>query len=133
MGDEGLQQGKFNISFVSAFLLGNLEECLEILIQTNRIPEAAFLARYVFKIHKRVYQLQLVSLSRTYLPNKISYVLELWRAEVDKVNKKVGQSLADPEKYDNLFPGFHDSIKTQQYLLKEKNLLPAHQASQVSS
>lgn len=55
----------------------------------------------------------------------------MWRAEVDKVNKKVGQSLADPEKYDNLFPGFHDSIKTQQYLLKEKNLLPAHQAVQV--
>lgn len=48
VGDEGLQQGKFNISFVSAFLLGNLEECLEILIQTNRIPEAAFFARYVF-------------------------------------------------------------------------------------
>lgn len=70
--------------------------------------------------------------NRTYLPNKISYVLELWRAEVDKVNKKVGQSLADPEKYDNLFPGFHDSIKTQQYLLKENNLLPAHQASQVN-
>uniref|UniRef100_A0A336LNK6 Coatomer subunit beta' n=1 Tax=Culicoides sonorensis TaxID=179676 RepID=A0A336LNK6_CULSO len=112
VGDEGLQQGKFNISFVSAFLLGNLEECLQILIQTNRIPEAAFFAR-------------------TYLPNKISYVLELWRAEVDKVNKKVGQSLADPQKYDNLFPGFHDSIKTQQYLLKEKNLLPAHQASQI--
>lgn len=69
---------------------------------------------------------------RTYLPNKISYVLELWRAEVDKVNKKVGQSLADPEKYDNLFPGFHDSIKTQQYLLREKQLLPASDAVEVS-
>lgn len=55
----------------------------------------------------------------------------MWRAEVDKVNKKVGQSLADPEKYDNLFPGFYDTLKTQQYLLKEKKMLPAEAAIQV--
>lgn len=50
---------------------------------------------------------------------------------MEKVNKKVGQSLADPIKYDNLFPGFHDSLKTQQYLLKEKKLLPADAAVKV--
>lgn len=112
IGDEGLQQGKHNIAFTASFLLGDLNGCLEILLQTNRIPEAAFFAR-------------------TYLPDKITYVLELWRAELEKVNKKVGQSLADPEKYDNLFPGFHDALKTQQYLQKDKDLLPAQAAVEV--
>lgn len=45
LGENGVTQGKFNISFLSMFLLGDLEKCLEILIQTNRIPEAAFFAR----------------------------------------------------------------------------------------
>lgn len=37
--------GKNNVSFLSYFMLGNLEKCLDILIATNRIPEAAFFAR----------------------------------------------------------------------------------------
>ena len=37
--------GKNNVSFLSYFMLGNLEKCLDILITTNRIPEAAFFAR----------------------------------------------------------------------------------------
>lgn len=40
-----MTQGKFNVAFISTLLLGNLNECLEILIETNRIPEAALFAR----------------------------------------------------------------------------------------
>lgn len=107
LGENGLEQGKFNISFLSMFLLGDLDGCLETLIKTNRIPEAGFFAR-------------------TYLPNKISYVLQLWRQELGKINEKVGQSLADPEQYENLFPGFQESLKTQQYLLANKEVIPAN-------
>lgn len=46
LGDISLQQGKFNISFLSMFLMGKLEDCLNVLIETGRIPEAAFFARY---------------------------------------------------------------------------------------
>ncbi|KFB46946.1 AGAP004798-PA-like protein [Anopheles sinensis] len=113
LGENGVTQGKFNISFLSMFLLGDLEKCLEILIQTNRIPEAAFFAR-------------------TYLPSKISHVLEIWRTELAKINEKAGQSLADPQQYENLFPGFYDSVKTQQFLLPERStLLPANVATKV--
>lgn len=113
LGENGVSQGKFNISFLSMFLLGDLEKCLEILIQTNRIPEAAFFAR-------------------TYLPNKVSYVLDIWRTELAKINEKAGQSLADPQQYENLFPGFYDSVKTQQFLLPERSaLLPARAAIDV--
>lgn len=113
LGENGVSQGKFNISFLSMFLLGDLEKCLEILIQTNRIPEAAFFAR-------------------TYLPNKISYVLDIWRTELAKINEKAGQSLADPQQYENLFPGFYDAVKTQQFLLPERTtVLPAAAAINV--
>lgn len=44
-----------------------------------------------------------------------------------KVNEKAGQSLADPEQYENLFPGFQNSLKTQQFLAhRESQLLPAN-------
>jgi coatomer subunit beta' len=37
---------KNNITFLCNFMLGNTEKCLEILINTDRLPEAAFFARY---------------------------------------------------------------------------------------
>lgn len=70
---------------------------------------------------------------RTYMPNKVSYVLDIWRTELAKINEKAGQSLADPQQYENLFPGFYESIKTQQFLLPERTtLLPAGAAIDVS-
>lgn len=112
LGDMGATQGKHNISFLSMFLLGDLEKCLEILINTNRLPEAAFFAR-------------------TYIPSKISYVVGLWRNELAKINEKAGQSLADPEQYENLFPGLHDALKTEQFLAQQKQTLPANAAPMV--
>ena len=50
------QAGMHNVSFLSYFLLGDLERCLEILLTSNKIPEAAFFAR-------------------TYLPSEISRVV----------------------------------------------------------
>lgn len=41
---------KNNISFTSYFLLGELEKCLEILISTDRLPEAAFLLGHTFQV-----------------------------------------------------------------------------------
>lgn len=69
---------------------------------------------------------------RTYLPDKVSYVLGLWKTELGKVNEKAGQSLADPAQYENLFPGFQDALKTQQFLAEhEPGLLPASAATKV--
>ena len=47
------KENQSNIGFLTNFLLGRLEVCLEILIKTGRLPEAAFFAR-------------------TYLPSQIS-------------------------------------------------------------
>jgi hypothetical protein len=63
LGDTASEAGKNNVAFMANFMLGNLEECLEILVRTNRLPEAAFFAR-------------------TYLPSEIARVLPLWKTEL---------------------------------------------------
>jgi len=107
LGASAEEAGKNNVSFLSYFLLGDLEKCLEILITSNRIPEAAFFAR-------------------TYLPSEISRVVALWRVQLGKVNEKAGQSLADPADYPNLFPDYQASLQAQQMLARERaNIIPA--------
>merc|ERR1719330_1963960 len=107
LGIQAEQAGKHNVSFLSYFMLGQLEKCLQILLDSNRIPEAAFFAR-------------------TYLPSEISRIVELWREQLSKVNERAGQSLADPKDYPNLFPDFNSSLQAQVVLSKERNkVIPA--------
>ncbi|RZF32170.1 hypothetical protein LSTR_LSTR004033 [Laodelphax striatellus] len=107
LGESADTNGKNNVAFLSYMLLGDLEKCLDILITTDRLPEAAFFAR-------------------TYLPSQISRVVDLWRESLSKTSEKAGQSLADPKEYDNLFPGLTDALKTEKYLHPERvRLLPA--------
>lgn len=94
-------KGQNNISFLSSFVLGRLDECLQLLIDTNRLPEAAFFAR-------------------TYMPSQISRVVKLWKDELKKTNEKAAQALADPTEYENLFSGFQDLLKTEQFLEPER-------------
>lgn len=63
-----------------------MEEAIDLLIKTDRIPEAAMLAR-------------------TYAPDQISKIVGLWKAGLESKNrKKTAESLADPSEYPNLFP-----------------------------
>ncbi|CAB1325949.1 unnamed protein product [Coregonus sp. 'balchen'] len=95
---EGAERdGKNNVAFMTYFLQGKLDHCLELLIRTNRLPEAAFLAR-------------------TYLPSQVSRVVKLWRESLAKVNQKAAESLADPTEYENLFPGLKESFVAEQFL-----------------
>ncbi|XP_043288890.1 coatomer subunit beta' isoform X2 [Venturia canescens] len=107
LGQTADEAGKNNISFLSHFLLSDVDKCLEILIKTDRVPEAAFFAR-------------------AYAPSKISYVVKLWKEKLSAVSEKAGQSLADPEQYENLFPGYREALKVEQFLREEnKKKIPA--------
>lgn len=98
---------KHNIAFTCNLLLGKLETCLEVLIKTERLPEAAFFAR-------------------TYMPSQVSRIVQLWKATLSKVSDKAGQALADPKEYENLFPGFAQALKTEQFVRQQK-MVPAAQ------
>lgn len=118
------------IGVTALCFVNRLDQCLELLIRTNRLPEAAFLAR-------------------TYLPSQVSRVVKLWRENLAKVNQKVSsftktkaertksvafdfkffytmtffpnssqaaESLADPTEYENLFPGLKEAFAAEHYL-----------------
>eukprot|EP00287_Rhodomonas_sp_CCMP768_P010439 CAMPEP_0196718458 /NCGR_PEP_ID=MMETSP1091-20130531/1646_1 /TAXON_ID=302021 /ORGANISM="Rhodomonas sp., Strain CCMP768" /LENGTH=1036 /DNA_ID=CAMNT_0042059117 /DNA_START=87 /DNA_END=3197 /DNA_ORIENTATION=- len=87
LAKEAASDGKTNIAFLCNFLLGELEECLNLLCETNRVPEAAFLAR-------------------TYLPSQVTRMVQLWRDDLKDLNPRAAESLADPAQYPNLFPDF---------------------------
>ena len=91
LGQTASSADKNNVAFLSSFLLGDLENCLETLIKSGRLPEAAFFAR-------------------TYLPSEVSRVLPLWKSELAKVNEKAGQSLADPDKQDSKTPKTNNTL-----------------------
>ena len=113
LGETAIQSGKNNVAFLSHFLLGDLEKCLDVLIESGRLPEAAFFAR-------------------TYLPSQISRVLPQWKEQLTKVSEKAGQSLADPNEYKNLFSNFNQTLEAEQMLAKErKRRMPASNYRQV--
>nr|CAG4638264.1 EOG090X01FO [Cyclestheria hislopi] len=112
LGDAAVAGGKNNVAFLTRFLSGDLQACLEILLSTNRIPEAAFFAR-------------------TYLPSQMSRIVQLWKASLVQVNAKASQSLADPAQYDNLFPGLLENLKTEQFLQQQRRTVPASSYLQV--
>lgn len=95
---EGAERsGKTNVAFLTCFLQGRMDKCLQLLIDTNRLPEAAFLAR-------------------TYLPSHVSRVVKLWKESLSKVNQKAADALADPSQYSNLFPGLQQALLAEDYL-----------------
>ncbi|XP_075999730.1 coatomer subunit beta'-like [Genypterus blacodes] len=91
------KEGKTNVAFLTYFLQGQLDKCLDLLVKTNRLPEAAFLAR-------------------TYLPSQVSRVVKLWKESLSKVNQKAADALADPTQYSNLFPGLQQAELAEHYL-----------------
>lgn len=102
LGQSTQEKGINNVAFLSYFILGNKEKALQILIDTDRLPEAAFYAR-------------------TYLPSEVSRVITLWKESVTAKSKssKSAQALADPTEYENLFPGFQDALKGEEYYKKK--------------
>ena len=107
IGDQSRKNGQFNIAFLSNFVLGKLDECLDILLENHRLPEAAFFCR-------------------TYLPSQIARVIGLWREKLNQTNmERAAQALANPTDYENLFPGLVDTYKTEEYLKQHTHSHPA--------
>ena len=63
--EESKLKGKNNVAFVSMFMLKDIDGCIDLLIETKRIPEAAFMAR-------------------TYAPSRVSEIIALWKDDLSK-------------------------------------------------
>ena len=94
LADSGAAAGQNNVAFMSHYILGEVGACLDLLVATGRLPEAACFAR-------------------THLPGRLQEVVAKWRESVAQVSEKASKSLADPEGYPNLFPNFDASAKKE--------------------
>ncbi|XP_031090866.1 coatomer subunit beta'-2-like [Ipomoea triloba] len=88
------EHGKNNVSFLCLFMLGKVEECIQLLVDSNRLPEAAFMAR-------------------SYLPSKVSEIVEIWKKDLNKINQKAAEALADPKEYPNLFEDWQVALAVE--------------------
>lgn len=95
LAQESQDKDKNNVAFMCHYLRRDIESCIDLLINTGRLPEAAFMAR-------------------TYAPSQVSKVLDLWKNDLKKVNEKAAEALADPFQYPNLFPQFDAAIKAEE-------------------
>ena len=86
-------------------MLGKLEDCLQLLVESNRIPEAALMAR-------------------SYLPSKVSEIVAIWRKDLSKVNPKAAESLADPEEYPNLFDDWQVALAVESKATEARGVYP---------
>ncbi|KAL6602925.1 hypothetical protein ACP70R_043286 [Stipagrostis hirtigluma subsp. patula] len=100
------EQGKNNVAFLCLFMLGKLEKCLQLLVDSNRIPEAALMAR-------------------SYLPSKVSDIVSIWKTDLQKVNSKAAESLADPAEYPNLFEDWHIALNVEANLAPKRGIHPS--------
>ncbi|XP_041479465.1 coatomer subunit beta'-like isoform X1 [Lytechinus variegatus] len=108
------ENDKNNVAFVGYFIRGETEKCLELLCRSGRHPEAAFFAR-------------------TYLPSKISEVVQAWKESLKKVNTKAADALADPTQYENLFTGLKETAQAEEFLKTRRTTIPANKFPSVPS
>ncbi|KAG6422303.1 hypothetical protein SASPL_118870 [Salvia splendens] len=99
------ENGKNNVAFLCLFMLGKLEDCLQLLIESNRIPEAALMAR-------------------SYLPSKVSEIVALWRKDLNKINQKAAESFADPEEYPNMFEDWQVALAVEAKAAETRGKFP---------
>jgi len=71
--------GKTNVAFASLFVLGDVSGCVDLLVASGRIPEAAFFAR-------------------TYLPSRMSELVALWKTDLAKVKVIQNQNETDGDR-----------------------------------
>ncbi|KAF9962993.1 hypothetical protein BGZ65_006766 [Modicella reniformis] len=102
------ESGKSNIAFACYISLGQVEDCIDNLIDTERIPEASMMAR-------------------TYLPSDVPRVLQLWKKSLVAAKKeKTAETLADPTEYEDMFPNLRYSLSAEEAIKESRvDIVPA--------
>jgi len=96
------EDGKTNVAFVAMLLTGNVEACADLLISTNRLPEAAFFAR-------------------TYIPSRVEEIVEMWRSDLAGTSASVAGALADPTGHPELFPDRDVALEVEKMFFAQRD------------
>nr|CCA18084.1 hypothetical protein ARALYDRAFT_895999 [Albugo laibachii Nc14] len=85
---------RFNVAFLCRLLLNQTSECVEVLKETERVPEAAFFAR-------------------SYCPSKLGLVMNQWREDLASVSIRAAKALADPTQNSELFENLDFALQAE--------------------
>ncbi|KAH7923637.1 Coatomer, beta' subunit [Leucogyrophana mollusca] len=90
------RKGANNLAFATLFQLGDTKSCVDLLVKTNRVPEAALFAR-------------------TYAPSEVSRTVDAWRGELRSKNKpKIAAAIAHPGENTDLFEeGWEEALSRE--------------------
>jgi coatomer subunit beta' len=92
--------GKNNIAFTGFLILGEIDRCLDILCRTQRIPEAALLAR-------------------TYAPSQVPRLVNQWKQSLFEQKKhKVAEMISDPFHNPEMFPDYKFALFAEEVFKK---------------
>ncbi len=80
LAERAMELTRMNIAFTCYFLVADLDKCLNVLIVSKRIPEAAFFAK-------------------TYYPSKVTEMVKLWKSDLEKEFPLTTEKIADPMDY----------------------------------
>ncbi|TFK33271.1 coatomer protein [Crucibulum laeve] len=93
LAEKAEEKGQNNLAFATLFQLGNASSCIDLLVKTQRAPEAALFAR-------------------TYLPSEAPKAVKAWKDDlVAKGRPKIASAIADPSENSELFEeGWEDAL-----------------------
>eukprot|EP00168_Porphyra_purpurea_P014282 TRINITY_DN4077_c0_g1_i1.p1 TRINITY_DN4077_c0_g1~~TRINITY_DN4077_c0_g1_i1.p1 ORF type:complete len:964 (+),score=310.33 TRINITY_DN4077_c0_g1_i1:209-2893(+) len=102
--------GKMNVAFLSHFLVGDLNGCIDQLLSAGRAAEATIFAR-------------------TYLPSAVPRLVQRWRSDLRKAgNVRIADALGSPDEHAHLFPTYAESLESEKAaatLYKQRASMPA--------
>jgi coatomer subunit beta' len=89
------EAGAHNVAFTCKWLLGDVEGCVDILTQTNRLAEAALFAQ-------------------TYKPSLAPTVVKAWKESLEKSKKaRIARIIGAPDEDEELFPEWDEWLKLE--------------------
>ncbi|SJL02680.1 probable SEC27-coatomer complex beta subunit [Armillaria ostoyae] len=93
LSSKAAEKGLNNLAFASMFQLGDVNSCVDLLVKTQRAPEAALFAR-------------------TYAPSQVPKAVDAWQADLKTKNRpKIAVSVAHPSANADLFEeGWKDAL-----------------------
>ncbi|PFH50394.1 hypothetical protein AMATHDRAFT_145122 [Amanita thiersii Skay4041] len=104
LADKAVEKGQNNLAFATLFQLGDADACVDLLVKTQRQPEAALFAR-------------------TYAPSKVPEAVDSWKSELtSKGRSKIAASIAHPSANQDLFEEGWDDVMAQEEALRGQSV-----------
>jgi coatomer subunit beta' len=109
-----MEEESKNVSFSAYFAAGNVNKCIDILLEVGRAPEAAMMAR-------------------SYAPRRMDECARAWRQLlVEKGYKKIAESIALPSSYPQRFEEWLEAEAEATKSVVEEAVVPEQSAEEAA-